>query len=314
MTVRDLVSLIRETFNHWLEDRAPRLGAALAYYSIFALAPLVIIAVAVAGLFFGEAAANGRIRAEVQGTVGPGPAKAIEDMVAHTHSGGDSLWATVVGLATLFIGAAGFFGQLQDALNTIWKVKAKPGRSWGKILRERFLPFLMVVGTGFFLLLSLVISAGLAAVSKFLSPESLPRGLEVWKGVNAAASLGIITLLFAVIYKYLPDVRIHWGDVWMGAVVTSVLFVAGRFLLGYYLGCSSVTSAYGAAGSLVLILLWVYYSSQLFLFGAEFTRVYAMRRGSRVVPSANAIPLSPEALTQQGIPSHPGGAATPTGK
>ena len=205
----------------------------------------------------------------------------------------------------MLLGAAGFFGQLQDALNTIWKVEPKPDRGWLAVLRERFLPFTMVLGTGFLLLMSLVLSAALEALGEFLTPEAMPGGAWLWRRLNLLVALAVVTLLFALIYKYLPDVRIAWGDVWVGAVVTAVLFTLGKYLIGLYLGRSGVSSTYGAAGSLVLILLWVYYSSQVFLFGAEFTRIYAIRRGSPVMPSANALPVSDQALGRLHGPKRP---------
>lgn len=311
MTARDLYGLLRDAFHEWTADKAPRLGAALAYYSIFSVAPLVIIAVAVAGLAFGEAAARGQVSVEVRDTVGPAAAAAIEDVIAHTHRDGTGVWATVVGVVTLLIGAGGVFGQLQDALNTVWKVETKPDRTWLDVLRERFVPYTMVLGTGFLLLVSLVVSAVLAAVARYLTPAAVPGGAWLWMLVNNLASLAVVTLLFALLFKYLPDARIAWSDVWAGALMTAVLFSVGKYLLGLYLGRSGVSSAYGAAGSLVLILVWFYYSAQIFLFGAELTRVYAIRRGSRVEPADNAVPVSAEALARQGTPRRPGSLERP---
>jgi membrane protein len=306
MKATELFDLLRETFEEWSADKAPRLGAALAYYSIFSLAPLLIIAIAIGGLLFGAAAAHGQISAQIRDTIGPTGAQAVEEMLAHVHNTDSGVWATVVGVVTLLIGAAGVFGQLQDALNTIWKVEPKPDRSWGAVIRERFLPFTMVLGTGFLLLVSLILSALLAALGRFLTPQSLPGGAWLWLLLNALLSFGFLVVLFALMYKELPDVRIAWADVWIGAGVTALLFTLGKFLIGLYLGQSSVASAYGAAGSLVLILVWVYYSAQIFLFGAEFTRVYATRHGRRIEPSDNAMLVSPDSLARQGLTCRPG--------
>jgi membrane protein len=275
MTVDELFDLCRSTFREWSADKAPQLGAALAYYSLFSIAPLLIIAVSIAGWVFGESAAQGQLSSQLHDTVGPGPARAIEDLIVHTRSNPSGPWATVIGTVTLLVGAAGLFGQLQDAMNTIWKVEPKSNRGWLAVLRERSLPFAMVVAGGFLLIVSLVASAVLAEVAQFLRPEALPGGAGLWQALNSVVSFGFFVLVFALIYREVPDVRIAWGDVWPGALVTALLFSAGKYLIGLYLGHSGATSAYGAAGSLVLVLLWVYYSSQIFLFGAEFTRVYA---------------------------------------
>jgi membrane protein len=311
MRIRDLYGLLRQTYQEWSADKAPQLGAALAYYSVFSIAPLLIIAVAIASFVFGEAAAQGQISTQVRDTVGPTAAAAIEDVVAHSHRDGVGIWATVIGIGTLLIGAAGVFGQLQDALNTVWKVEPRPDRGWLVVLRERLVPFTMVLGAGFLLLVSLVVSAVLSALTEFLTPEALLGGASLWMVLNNLVSLGVITLLFAVIFKYLPDVRIAWTDVWIGALVTAVLFTVGKYLLGLYLGLSGVSSAFGAAGSLVLILVWVYYSAQIFLFGAELTRVYAIHRGSRVEPTDNAVPVSAENRVRQGMPHPPAHLESP---
>ena len=188
------------------------------------------------------------------------------------------------------------------AMNTIWKVKPKPGRGWLGIVKDRFLSFTMVLGTGFLLLVSLVASAALSALSRYLTPDFLPGGLDLWEWVNWGVSFALITLLFAMIYKVLPDVHLAWRDVWIGAAVTALLFTVGKFLLGYYLGRGSVTSPYGAAGSLVVILVWVYYSSQILLFGAEFTRVHALCNGKQVCPYDNAVAVTQGTRGQLGMP------------
>lgn len=300
MQFRQGFGLLKDTFHEWSEDKAPRLGAALAYYSVFSIGPLLVIAIAVAGLIFGKEAARGEIVDEIKGTVGEPVALALQQMLANASDPGWGTGAAIIGIITLLFGASGVFGQLQDALNTIWKVEPKPGRGiWG-IIQDRFLSLTMVLGTGFLLLVSLVVTAALAALSASLS-ASLPGGAYVWEPVNQLVSFLVITLLFAMIYRFLPDAEVAWRDVWIGAAMTAVLFTVGKFLLGWYLGHGSVTSAFGAAGSLVIILLWVYYSAQILLFGAEFTRLHAQKYGSGLRPTPNAVPVAKEARERQGM-------------
>jgi membrane protein len=302
MNWKTLLGLIKDTYSEWSEDKAPRLGAALAYYTVFSLAPLLIIAIGIAGLVFGKEAAQGEIIGQVEDTIGAPAGKAIQDMLKHSYTSGESIWATVVGVVVLFFGASGVFVQLQDALNAVWRVTPKPGRGWMETIRERFLSFAAVLGIGFLLLVSLIISAALSALNRFLTPAALPGGVYLWQALNILVSLGFITLLFALMFKVLPDVRIAWRNVWVGALVTAVLFTVGKYLIGLYLGRSSTASAFGAAGSLVVILVGVYYSAQILLFGAEFTRVYACRHGACIEPKDYAMAVTPEARIRQGLP------------
>lgn len=228
---------------------------------------------------------------QIKDTMGPTAAAAIQEMLERGHQDGTSGWATAIGIAVLLFGASGVFAQLQDALNTIWRVEPKPGRGMWGIIRDRFLSFTAVIGTAFLLLVSLVVSATLAALGKFLTPEALPGGTYFWQFLNNVITFGFITLLFALIYRVLPDVRIGWRNVWTGAVITALLFTIGKYVLGLYLGRSSVASAFGAAGSLVVILVWVYYSSQILLLGAEFTRITVQRNGEPIVATENARPI-----------------------
>jgi membrane protein len=271
--------LLRSSFIEWLEDKAPRLGTALAYYTAFSLSPLLVIVIAMAGLVFGQEAAEGQIIAQMQSLVGQDGAKAIAAMIQNARKPSLGIIATVVGLATLLIGATGVFGELRDALNTIWEVQPKPGRGLAGLIKDRFLSFTMVLAVGFLLLVSLSVSAGLAAMGRFLG--SMLPGLAILSQiVNFVVSFSIVGMLFALIYRYLPDLKIPWHDVWIGAALTAGLFEIGKFLIGFYLGNSSITSAYGAASSLAIILAWIYYSAQIFLLGAEFTHVYAKHRES----------------------------------
>lgn len=298
--MRTFATMLKDTFNHWSEDYAPRFGAALAYYSAFSIAPMIIIAIGIAGLVFGEQAAQEGIVNEIRGTVGEPVAVAIEQMLANNRESGRTWLATIVGIVTLLIGATAVFGQLQDALNFVWKVKPKPGRGiWG-FISDRFLSLTMVFGIGFLLLVSLIISATLTAIQGSFA-DTLPGGAIVWQVINAVVSFVIVTALFAGLFKFVPDVVVRWSDVWLGALITTVLFTFGKFLLGWYLGREGATSEFGAAGSLVVILLWVYYTSQILIFGAEFTRVYALRYGGGAKPRADAMLIQADELTRQGM-------------
>jgi len=291
--------LLKETGQQWSADRVPRLGAALAYYTVFSIVPLLVMIIAVIGLVFGEEAARGYIIEQIAALVGPQSAATIQDMLARAQQPSTGVVATTIAIATLLVGASGFFGQLQDSLNAIWGVEPKPGIGLMKMLKDRFVSFLAVLGTGFLLLVSLVISAALAALGKWFQGW-LPVPEAVLHVVNFVVSLAVITALFAMIFKLLPDAKVAWKDVWVGAALTAILFTIGKFLIGLYLGKSNVASAYGAAGSLVLILVWVYYSTQILLFGAEFTAVYANRAGSRIVPAEDAVPAKPTVSQRTG--------------
>jgi membrane protein len=301
VNLKTIWGLLKETFNEWNEDKVSRLAAALAYYTVFSLAPLLIIAIAIAGSVFGEEAARGEIVGQIQGLVGRSGAQVIETAIENANKPQTGTIASIVSIIVLLFGATGVFGQLQDALNTIWEVQPKPGRGMMGFIRQNFLSFSMVLGIGFLLLVSLLLSAILAGISTYLSGV-LP-GLDVlWQIANFIVGFGISALLFAMIFKFLPNVKITWGDVLIGAIITSLLFSVGRFLLGLYLGNGSFGSTYGAAGSLVVILAWVYYAAQILFVGAEFTQVYARRYGSQIVPDENAVPVTEKARDQQGIP------------
>lgn len=293
--------LFKETFDEWNEDKASRLAAALAYYTVFSIAPLLIIAIAVAGLVFGEEAARGQIVGQIQGLVGRNGAEAIETAIKNASQPASGTIASLIGVGALLFGASGVFAELQDSLNVIWEVVPRPDLGVKGFVRKRFLSFAMVLGIGFLLLVSLVISAVLAAVNGYFS--GLLPGIDlIWQIANFVISFSITTLLFAMIYKFLPDVKITWGDVLTGAAITSLLFSIGRYLLGLYLGNGTFGSTYGAAGSVVVILAWVYYAAQILFFGAEFTQVYARKYGSQIIPDKNAVPITDEARAQQGIP------------
>jgi len=285
--LRKGTAILKETLAAWSEDKVPRLGAALAYYTLFSLAPLLIIVIGVTSLIFGEDAAQGRIAEQINGLVGDKGAQAIQAMLQNAGAEKSSgIVATVVGVVTLLFGASGVFGELQDALNTIWGVKAKSGRGLVAIVRSRFFSFAMVLGIVFLLLVSLVVSAALAALGKFghgRVPTAMLHGLDL------VVSISVVALLFAMIFKILPDVQIAWRHVWIGAFATSVLFTVGKMLIGLYLGRSGIGSAFGAAGSLVVVLVWIYYSAQILFLGAELTKTYARWHMPAVVPTEEAV-------------------------
>jgi membrane protein len=296
------VQLLKETFSEWSEDKVPRLAAALAYYTAFALAPLLLIAIAVAGLVLDREAATNQIGQQLSGLLGPTAAESVNTMVeAASANQGGGIVASIIGVATLLFAASGVFGELQDSLNTIWEVQPKPGQGIMATVKQRFFSFTMVLGVGFLLLISLVISAALGALGNALAGEQAGESL-IWKTINFVVSFGVTTLLFALIYKILPDVKIQWRDVWIGALVTALLFTLGKAAIGWYLGRPGTTSTYGAAGSFVALLLWVYYTAQILFFGAEFTQVYAKTYGSRIEPAENAVPVTEDTRAQQGIP------------
>jgi membrane protein len=301
MTLKDSWWLLKETGKEWSKDKVPRLGAALSYYTALSLAPLLVIALAVAGLVFDKGAARDQLRHQVQDLIGSQGWDLIRVMLDSAGKPTEGGLAAILGVVMLLFGAGGVFGELQDSLNTIWEVQPKPGRPILTMIRERFLSFTMVVGIGFLLLVSLLVSTVLSALTHWLGGYLAGLGY-LWQALNFVVSLGVFVLLFAMIFKILPDVNIGWKDVWLGAGVTALLFGLGKFLIGLYLGNSGVGSAYGAAGSLVVLLVWVFYSAQILFFGAEFTKVYANKFGAHIVPAANAEPVTAEARAHQGIP------------
>lgn len=301
MKAREIIPFFKDIFKAWSEDKVQRMAAAISYFTIFSIAPLLIIAIAIAGLVFGQEAAQNQIVGQIQGLIGQGGAQAIQSMIAGARKPSSSIFAAVIGVIVLLFSAAGLFGQLQDALNTIWEVAPKPGKGIWTTVKERFLSFAMVLGIGFLLLVSLVVSAALSALGTFAA-GLLPGFTQLMQIVNFVISIAVITLLFALIFKVLPDVIIDWKDVWLGALVTATLFTIGKYLIGLYLGRSSYTSTYGAAGSLVIIMVWVYYSGLILFFGVEFTKVYARKFGKKIIPAPGAVILTEMARAQQGIP------------
>lgn len=272
------LDLFKQTFREFGQDKAPRLGAALAYYTVFSIAPLLLIAVAVAGLAFGRDAAMGRVSAELKNVFGAVTAKAVEEVIQNAAKPKTGIFAAIVGIVTLLLGASGVLGQLKDAMNTIWNVEPMKSGGFLNFIRDRFLSMAMVLGIGFLLLVTLLFDAIISGMGDYLTGGA--GGEALLLTLQQIISFGLVTVLFALIFRYLPDVRIAWHDVWFGSLFTAGLFVLGKLALGLYLGKAAVGSSYGAAGALVIVLLWVYYSAQILLFGAEFTQVYARTHGT----------------------------------
>ncbi len=281
MKLRNVWSLLKETVDEWQQDKVDRMAAALAYYTLFSIAPLLVIAIAVAGAVFGQEAARGELVAQIQGLLGKAGAEVVQTALANTQNpqSGNGIVPSIISTLALIFGASGVFIQLQDSLNAVWNVEESQQGGVKAVVRKRFFSFAMVIAIGFILMVSLIVSAGLAALSAFTN-HLFPALESLWKLVNIGISLGVFTLLFGMIYKYLPDITIAWKDVFVGAFFTAVLFSIGKELLGFYLGNGSFGSAYGAAGSVITVLAWIYYSVQIMLFGAEFTQVYTRRYGS----------------------------------
>jgi membrane protein len=299
--LKDIGNLLKASVSSWSNDKAPSRGAALSYYTIFAMPPLFMIAIFMASLVFDPTSVRTQMFSEVGGVIGKKSAEAIEAAMSAQYQTNKGLFASAIAIVTLLVTSTGLFIELQDALNSIWGVEAKPGHGIMGFVRIRLLSFAMVVGIGFLLLVSLLVSAALAALSKFMN--DLFPGVGIVSIITSdLVSFGVIAVLFALIFKVLPDVKIAWRDVWIGAVVTSLLFTAGKFLLGWYLGRSTTISAYGAAGSVVLVLLWVYYSAQILFFGAEITKVYANRFGAHLQPASYARWVDQQPPAQPTIP------------
>ena len=283
MNLRKVGRLLQRTFQEWQEDKASRIAAALAYYTVFSISPLLVIAIAIAGAFFGQQAAREEITFQLTQLVGEDVVKPILfalDNISQPKIRGVASW---VGIGVLLLGASGIFAQLQDALNTVWKVKPQPGQGIWVFIRKRVSSFFMVLAIGFLLILSLLLSA-MVSTLKIYQTDFLPGWAILWGNFDFVVSFGLITFLFCLMFKYVPDAKIAWKDVVVGSVITALLFLFGKFLLGLYISKGSLGSTYGAAGSLIVFLAWVYYSAQIVLLGAEFTQVYTVMYGSKIRP------------------------------
>jgi membrane protein len=296
-------SVLKETASEWWNDKAPRLGAALAYYTVLSLAPLLVLVTPVVGWIFGPERARAQVMTQVGQLLGREAAVAVDALIAAGGWSNPSRAATALSIGVLLFAASGVFAELQDAMDTIWEVAPKPGSRAAllSLLRQRFLSFAMVLGIGFLLLVSLLLSAMLSAVQAY-AEEHVRIAAGLWTAAHGVVSFAVVAVLFAMIFKVLPDVKIRWRDVWLGAALTSALFSAGRYLIGQYIGQAALWQSYGqGARSLVALLVWVYYSAQILFFGAEFTKTYTKRRGAGATPTEVAVPVTQEARAEQGI-------------
>ena len=295
-----ILRTVGPAFRSWREDNASRLGAALAYYTVLSLPGLLLLLVGIAGILFGRDAVAGRVVHTLSGLMGTRGAELVQQVLRSTATPARGGLVAAIGTATLLLGGLGVFASLQDALNTVWEVKATPRRGLRSYLRRRLLSLATLLGLSFLLVVSLGVNAVIASMVDRMS-QFLPGGPGLWQAVNLVLSLGILTLLFALMFKYLPDVLVRWRDVLVGALLTAALFTAGEWLIGIYVARTNVGSAYGAAGSVVIVLVWLYYSSQILLFGAEYTKAWAHGHGG-VQPRPGAEAVTEDARAQQGIP------------
>ena len=287
--IKNSGTLLYKSFNAFLDDNALKMSASLAYYTIFAIAPLLLVIVSLAGIIYGQDAAQGKIFAELNKFVGSGAANQIQEIIKNISKSKDTVFAIIAGSITLFIGTTGVFIEIQDSINQIWRVKAKPKKGWIKLITNRVLSFSMVIGLGFLLIVSLVINGVILALSEKIQIYFPDLTILVINSFNLILTFIVISALFGIIFKFLPDVLIDWKDVRMGAFFTAILFMVGKFLIGLYIEKVGPGSAYGAAGSLIVILIWVYYTSAILFFGAEFTQVYSDLYGGKIKPAPYAV-------------------------
>jgi len=303
----NLPTILKLTYRDWKEDNASRLSAALAYYTVFSLAPMLIIIIAITGLIWETEAVRMQILSQVQDLIGPEGTDFVANLIADKGSPAEGIVALLLGIITLLFGALGVFNELHTSLNIIWNIKAEKTKGFfqsiKKLLMDRFLSFAMILAIGFLLLVSLVVTAALSATQETIG-NAFPFSEFFIQIVNLAISVGVITILFALMFKFLPDAEISWHDAWIGAFITSLLFSLGKAAIGIYLGNSAVGSIFGAAGSLILILLWIYYSALILFFGAEFTQVYANQYGSKIAPEGEKTMVQRE--TEEGKEPTPG--------
>lgn len=289
ITMHAAFRILKDTFNGFLDDRGLKFSASLSYYTLFSLAPLLLLMISLASVFFGREAIQGQVFGEINGLIGNEAAAQIQDVIKNMELSGETTLAVIIGGVTLLIGATSIFGEIQDSINSIWRVKAKPKRGWVKLLKDRLLSSSLIVALGFLLIVSLMVNGVLLALSDWLKNYFPDVTLIIFQIINVLISFIVITTLFGVVFKVLPDAKIAWKDVRAGAFFTACLFMLGRYLIGLYINYSGTASAYGAAGSLIVILVWVYYTAAILYFGAVFTRVYAEYTGARIEPADYAV-------------------------
>lgn len=287
--IKDGLTILKAAFSGFMNDLALKYSASLAYYTVFSLAPLLLLVISLAGIFLGKDAIQGKVFSEINGFVGNDAAKQIQDMIKHLEMSGKSTISVIIGVITLIIGATTVFGEIQESINIIWQVRAKPKKAWLKLIKDRLLSGSLIISLGFLLLVSLILNGALMAISDRLKTFLPNITVIIFNIINVLISFIVTTTLFGVIFKVLPDAKISWKDVRSGAIFTALLFMLGRLVIGIYVGISANSSTYGAAGSLIAILLWVYYTATILYFGAEFTKAYVDFKGKRIEPAAYAV-------------------------
>lgn len=288
-TFKDVLKIAGSTFNAFMNDKGLKLSASLSYYTVFSLGPLLLLLISLVGIFLGRDAVQGKLFSEINGLIGSNAALQVQDMIRSIELSGKSTLSLIIAVVTLIIGATSVFGEIQDSINMIWKVKAKPKRGWVKLLKDRLLSSSLIISIGFLLVVSLVINGFVLALSSYFTHLFPGVALILVNGLNLALSFLFTSILFGVIFKVLPDVKIGWKDVRAGALFTAILFLIGRFVIGFYIETTATGSAFGAAGSIIVILVWVYYTAAILYMGAEFTQTYAEFKGSRIRPADYAV-------------------------
>ena len=285
ITLKGIWEVLKKCGKGFSEDKVPKLSASLAYYTIFSMGPLLIVILYLSGIFFGQEAIEGSMFKQIRGFVGPKAAEQIQEIIKNASISTDSTFAAVIGVVTLLIGATTVFAEIQDSINTIWGLKRKPSAGWKVLIKTRFLAFGVIGSLGFLLLVSLGVSAVVEGISTRLQSRFPDVTIAIFYIINLLITLSVVTLLFAVIFKVLPDAKIKWKDVFAGSIVTAILFMLGKFLISFYISKSNIGSTYGTAGSLIILLVWIYYSSFILYFGAEFTKAWAMKYGHEIHPN-----------------------------
>jgi membrane protein len=287
--LKQVFSFLKQVINEFIDDKALKFSASLSYYTVFSIAPFLAIIISFSGYFFGREAVQGEIYPQINELVGHDAALQIQQMITNIHLSKTSLFATILSFAVLIVGATGIFSEIQDSINFIWNLKSKPKRGLLKMLINRLISFSLIISLGFLLMVSLLLNTVVDALSKQLLKLMPGRGVYVVDVVNNCLMFMLVSLLFGIIFKVLPDAKIRWKDVMVGSVATAVLFMVGKFCIGFYLGHSNLSSVYGTAGSIIIVMVWVYYSAVILYFGAEFTKVYAKHYGGKILPNDYAV-------------------------
>lgn len=299
LTLKGIWKILKASVEGFMEDKIPKLSGALAYYTVFSMAPLLLLIISLCGLFLGQEAVEGKVYAALSGFMGNDTAAQLQEIIRNASLSGKGTVAFTVGIVTLLIGATTVFAEIQDSINTIWRIKPKPKKGWLKMLQNRFLSFSVIISLGFIMLVSLALSSVIDAFFEGLQAKFPDIAVIVFYIFNQIITLMVTTLIFGVVFKVLPDARIRWKDVMAGSVVTALLFMLGKFGISFYISQSDIGSTYGTAGSLVILLLWTYYSSIILYFGAEFTKAYALQYGTEIHPAEYAV-TTREVVVEEG--------------